>query len=407
MARAAIFTLDAARGGVPALAEAVYRLLRSAGHRPRLVYRATEEVPVGDKWRTLTHFLTRPPTRREVRRGMEATSVAAYPVAPRFQYHTLRLAAAWVRAPIAAVVSGSSHVGLARALARRPYVLWVATLYADEIGARMEAGDQWATSILTGRDWPLLEAQERLVYERATVILAASPHTRRRIGERWPELEDRVAEVFNPVDADRFTPGRPPRDPCVLLTARLRDRRKNVEMLIRALARVHEEHPSTRLVLAGDEPDAALHALVARLGLGTVTTFAGHVAGDELPRLYQRATIFALPSRQEGLGISVQEAMAAGLPVVATRCGGPENLIVNDETGLLVPNGDERAMAAAISALVADAGRRTRLGLAARARCLQLFSRQQVESRLCEAFREAFGAMFTAHPAGGSGRSGA
>jgi glycosyltransferase involved in cell wall biosynthesis len=394
MARAAIFTLDAASGGVPALAGVVYRLLQSAGHHPKLVYRATEEVPVGRKRRTATYFLTRPPIRQ--RTGvMDAVSVTAYPVAPRFQYHTLRIARACVHAPIAAVVSGSSHVGLARALARLPYVLWVATVYSDELHARAEAGDRTAESVLASRDWAALEAQERLVYERATVILAASPHTRRRIGERWPELACRIRDVFHPVDVERFIPGDPPVEPCVLLTARLRDRRKNVELLIRAFARVREKHPSARLVLAGDEPGATIRELVARLRLEPFTTFAGHVAASDLPCLYQRASVFALPSRQEGLCISVQEAMAAGLPVVSTRCGGPESLIVDNETGVLVPNDSEGAMSAALASLLADPGRRKQLGVAARARCVQLFSSQAIDSKLKKAFEDAFGDEFT------------
>lgn len=394
MARAAVFTLDERTGGVPALARSVCDVLQAAGHAPTLVYRATSDVPVGSRARTAAHVLSRPPITRTTRDGVPAIAVTAYPLAPRRQYHTLRLARSWVDAPLAAVVSGSSHVGLALALARRPFVLWTATLYADELRARSDAGDAWATALLTSPDWPALEAQEGLVYERATVILAASPYTRQRIVERWPRLEGRVRDALCPVDTERFTPGAPAEPPTILLTARIRDRRKNVEMLIRAFARVHKTHPHARLVLAGDEPDASMRALLDALGVDAVTELPGHVDRRDLPAVYQRASIFALPSRQEGLGISVQEAMACGLPVVATRCGGPESLVVDGETGLLVPNGDEAAMTAALCALLDEPDRRRRMGTAGRARCVELFSRDRVQASLRQAFVDAFGDDF-------------
>jgi glycosyltransferase involved in cell wall biosynthesis len=391
VARAAVFTLDPSSGGVPALARSMCDVLRAAGHTPTLVYRATDDVPVGSRIRTIAHFLSRPPIRRVVHDGIEAMSLAAYPLAPRHQYHALRLARRWVRAPIATVVSGSSHVGLARALSRRPYVLWTATMYGDELRARREAGDAWAAALLDSRDWPILEAQERLVYERASVILAASPYTRSRLVERWPELDGRVRDVCHPVDTDRFRPARVSESPVILLTARIRDRRKNVEMLIRAFARLRIAHPSARLVVAGDEPDADTRALVAAHHLEAVTEFPGRVDPDALLHLYQRASIFALPSRQEGLGISVQEAMACGVPVVSTRCGGPESLVVDGDTGYLVPNGDTAAMAAALGSLLADLDRRARMGAAGRARALALFSRERVRASLSRACADAFG----------------
>lgn len=392
MAHAAVFTLDpGGGGGAPALARAMCHVLRAAGHAPVLVYRATDDVPAGSRIRTVAHFLSRPPIRHVVRDGIDAMSLAAYPLPPRHQYHALRLARRLVYASIATVVSGSSHVGLARALARRPYVLWTATVYRDELHARREAGDAWATRLLASKDWPILEAQERLVYERASVILAASPYTRRRIVERWPELDGRVRDVCHPIDTDRFQPGRPPESPVILLTARIRDRRKNVEMLIRSFAALRATHPAARLVVAGDEPDAATRALVAALHLEAATEFPGRVDPAALLSLYKRASIFALPSRQEGLGISVQEAMACGLPVVSTRCGGPESLVVDGDTGSLVPIGDTAAMATALGSLLADRDRRARMGAAARARAVTLFSPERIHASLFAACVEAFG----------------
>ena len=396
MARASIFTLDSPRGGVPVVARAVYDLLQHTGHTPTLVYRGTEEV-AGLRQRDILRFvLTTRPVRSAALDGMTARSVLAYPMRPRRQYHTLRLARSAVRAPIVAVVSGSSHVGLARALTSLPYVLWVATLYDSELEARAEAGDAWAERLLHHPDWPALEAQERLVHERATVILAASRYTRDRIAARWPHLAGQLRQVHYPVDPARFqSVGDTGDPPYVFLAARIQDRRKNVELLIRACARLRTAYPRLRLVIAGDEPPADVAALVDRLHMRDVTTFAGHVNRDTLVALYQRATLFALPSRQEGLGIAVQEAMACGVPVVATRCGGPESLVEDGKTGFLVPNDDEAALSTAIGEVLADPERRHAMGRAARERCLHLFSSARVESQLRDAFADTFGDTFT------------
>lgn len=397
MTRAAIFTLDATTGGVPALAHAVYDVLARAGHAPSLVYRSTEATAGLGRAALLRHLATTPVVRAATLNGLPSRAVAAYPLPPRWQYGTLGLARADVRAPIAAVVSGSSHVGLARARSGRPYVLWTATKYGDEIAARADGGDAWAARLLRDPDWPHLEAQERLVYERATVALVTSPHTRARLVAAWPHLAGRIRHVFHPVDTTRFAPASDAADPpYVLMAARLRDPRKNAGLLVRAFARIHATVPSLRLVMAGDDPPADLVALADTLGVKDRVMFAGHVDRDALVALHQRAMLFVLPSRQEGLGIAVEEAMSCGVPVISTRCGGPEDLVDDGRTGLLVPNDDERALAGALAALTGDPARCRAMGQAARERATAWFSHARVAGELHAAFAEAFGDVFTA-----------
>jgi glycosyltransferase involved in cell wall biosynthesis len=394
MARASIFTLDPHHGGVPALARATRDFLASSGHEPSLVFRATDDVPVS-RLGALRHFLSTPPVRREMRDGTRIAAVAAYPLSPRFQYHLPRLARAEAKAPILAAVSGSAHAALPLALARRPYVLWVATLYGDEVRARADVGDVWAKGLLASRDWPALERQERLCLERASAVLALSPHTHDRIAAFCPGARDRLRTVLYPVDTDRFRPvERAAKPPGLLLTARIRDPRKNPGLLLHAFARLRASHPDLRLVIAGDEPPDEIRDLAARLGVAGGVSFRGWVEPDALVALYRDATVFTFPSRQEGLGISVAEAMACGLPVVATRCGGPESLVVDGVTGRLVPNGDESAFAGAIDGLLRDPARRIAMGVAGRAEAERRFSRPRVEAALRAAFRDVFGAAF-------------
>ena len=86
----------------------------------------------------------------------------------------------------------------------------------------------------------------------------------------------------------------------------------------------------------------------------------------EIPDLLHRADIYVQPSRQEGLPNSVLEAMAMGLPIVATRISGNEDLVAEGENGLLVPPQDPEKLAHALSELIDDAGRRQKMGLYSR-----------------------------------------
>jgi glycosyltransferase involved in cell wall biosynthesis len=129
------------------------------------------------------------------------------------------------------------------------------------------------------------------------------------------------------------------------------------------------------LVVAGDGPLREL-----------VPDALGLVPHDELERLYARAAIVVLPSYREGLPLAVIEAMAHGRPVVATAVGGIPDLVVDGETGLLVPPGDPKALRAALDRLLGDAELRRRMGQAGRKRIIELCSIETVAEATLAAY---------------------
>lgn len=140
---------------------------------------------------------------------------------------------------------------------------------------------------------------------------------------------------------------------------------KGTHQLLDAFAHVVASHPRTRLWIAGDGPErAALAARIERLGLVRHALLLG--ACDDVPELQACADLFATATRYEGLGLAAAEAQDQGLPVVAFRVTGIEEVVRHDETGLLVPPGDCRAMAAALIALLDDPARRAAFSAAAR-----------------------------------------
>jgi glycosyltransferase involved in cell wall biosynthesis len=125
--------------------------------------------------------------------------------------------------------------------------------------------------------------------------------------------------------------------------------------------------PSARVLLVGDGPErAALEAQAAALGVGERLRVTG--ATDDVAHCLAACDVLAAPSRNEGMGRVLVEAMALGLPVVGTRVGGIGDVILDGECGLLVPPEDPGALAEALVELGLDAGRRAKLAAGARPR---------------------------------------
>jgi glycosyltransferase involved in cell wall biosynthesis len=136
------------------------------------------------------------------------------------------------------------------------------------------------------------------------------------------------------------------------------------------------------LLVVGDGPERERsERRMSSLGLSGQATFAGARTPDEVEQVLSAADLLSLPSTTEGMPYVILEAMASSLPVVATSVYGIPEMVVNGETGLLVPPDDGTALAGALRALIENPGERQRMGRAARARFERLFTLdRQVES---------------------------
>ncbi|MFA5854319.1 MAG: glycosyltransferase family 4 protein [Patescibacteria group bacterium] len=164
-------------------------------------------------------------------------------------------------------------------------------------------------------------------------------------------------------------------------------REKNVSLALRAFALVVKELPDAQLEIFGDGPERAMLVRLAdELTLSDKTTFHGHV---EQVRGAGRFNVLTVPSAKESFGMAALEAMADGLPVVATRVGGLPEVVVHGKTGLLVPPEDPRAMADALLTLLRDTMRTKQLGEAGRERATQLFTEEKMQTAWIELFSSA------------------
>ena len=186
---------------------------------------------------------------------------------------------------------------------------------------------------------------------------------------------DRIGVIYNGVDpgpardeicrrATRAALGIPPSALVVGSIARL-DPVKELTTLIDAFALVFAARPQAKLVIVGEGPErASLEERARRSTAATAVHFLGH--REDIPRLLPAFDVYANTSTSEGISLTILEAMAASLPVVATRVGGTPEIVSDGETGLLIPAGSPAALASAIEGLASWPDRRRRLGSAAR-----------------------------------------
>ncbi len=270
------------------------------------------------------------------------------------------------------VVAGAPSWALPVVGLGKPVVLQVATLTAVERRrrARQERGPVaiWRagmTRIAARLDARALRAVDAILVENPWMKAHAEATTQ--------GLNTIVHYAPPGVDIARFRPASPgeplPPRRYILAVGRFSDPRKNPLLLLRAYGLlVSRLEGAPDLVLAGThDPGPGFWALAASQGLGERVRFEGEPDDARLAALYRRAFCLALPSDEEGFGMVVIEAMASGVPVVSTRCGGPEAIITDGVDGYLVDRDDAAAMADRLARLAQDAdataemGRRTRL----------------------------------------------
>jgi alpha-maltose-1-phosphate synthase len=229
---------------------------------------------------------------------------------------------------------------------------------------------------------------ERTAIESAAAVIAVSAGMRSDILMTYPRVPaDRVHVIHNGIDAVQYAPDRgrdvldrygiEPGRPSVAFVGRV-TRQKGLQVLLRAAERLA---PEAQLVLCAGQADTPeLQATVSemvdhlRATRSGVVWLPGMLEKPEVIQILSNAAVFACPSLYEPLGIVNLEAMACGTAVVASAVGGIPEVVADGTTGLLVPPDDERALADAINALIADPARATELGARGRARAVAEFS---------------------------------
>jgi colanic acid/amylovoran biosynthesis glycosyltransferase len=263
------------------------------------------------------------------------------------------------------------HAHFAGMAARTAY--WIKKFFGIPYSVTAHAND-----IFVPNDFEIGLSQ---IFASASAIIAVSDFARNYLEKEFPEAIGKIHRVYNGVDLSEFPRSRFNRPPLVLSIGRLIDK-KGFDVLIDACARLHGLE--FRCEIIGDGPlRAELRTQIDRAGLTECVSLEGSKTQREIAARLSAATMFVLPCRidKEGgmdvLPTVIMEAMAAALPVISCDVGGVGEMVMDGQTGFLVPPNDSGAIAEAMSELLRDRELAQQLGTRGGERCAELFSLQQ------------------------------
>lgn len=266
----------------------------------------------------------------------------------------------------------------------------LASLFVREPAYVLSKHNAWTRRT---RPWHL--ALERFTTSRYARIVCNSSDVERAVVARVPSTAGRTAVVPNGIPAGGAAIRAPKPTYDVIAVGNLRDDQKGIDILLRALALIPGRF--SRAIVVGDGPARhGLEQLSRELGLTDRVEFRG--ASRQVPELLAAARLFVLSSRYEGMPNALLEAMAQGLPAVATAVGGVADIMTDGETGVIVPPQDPEALARAIADLLADDERAGRLGQAARAHIQERFTVAAHVDRALAVYRDALQHRRAARP---------
>ncbi len=203
----------------------------------------------------------------------------------------------------------------------------------------------------------------RIIWKNAAAVVANSGGLR-QLAQAF-DARTEIPVIPNGIDLDAYkTAGRDWTFPRLLSAGRI-VHQKGLDLALRALGSLKELNWEWHI--AGDGPQmSVLQSLAKELGLGDRVHFLGWQSREQLMKCYGQANIFLFPSRHEGMPNALLEAMASGLPVIASCIAGNEELVVDGETGYLVPSEDIEALRAALKKLLSERTSREQMGKASR-----------------------------------------
>lgn len=299
------------------------------------------------------------------------------------------------------IVHDNQSLGYALLDLQRMGIPLITTIHhpiTSDLRIALAACSWWWPRLLTRRWHSFLGMQKRVARELEHVV-TVSECSRHDIARDFGVPAARLTVVPNGVDTEVFSPSTASvRKPLQLMVTASADQPlKGLAVLLRAFAMLLPSHPGLRLLMIGrPRPGGDTERLIARLGLGPHIDCEAGIATTELVRHYRESTVVVVPSLYEGFGLPAVEAMACGAALVSSDGGALAEVV--GAGGVLVAAGDASALAAAISALLADPARRVELGRRARERILERFCWRRAARQMTAYYQQ----VLAQHGNGGS-----
>jgi glycosyltransferase involved in cell wall biosynthesis len=388
-----VITLPPLTGGVPDKAKLLSRHLRELGHQVTVSHYATyRDYPklVVTLWQL---FSGKKP---KIQRGMCFDDFPCISVGcwlPEFEFTYYLMSTYWQNLINShqrhIVVGGTVLTSNILTKLKIPHLVWCASnMIEDRIERRRSMSifrrmlDQFVIS-------PVQHFMEKRILTGNGRLMAVSSYTLKSLITAGGSSE-RISIVPIPVNLKNFQPPSiAPRQGVIGFAGRPEDPRKNLALLFYALRGLLKQNRNFELVLTG-EVTKPLKRLLIQLKLSDRVTWTGWLKEIDLPKFYQKLDVFVIPSTQEGLNIAGLQAMASGIPIVSTRCGGPEDYVINEKTGTLV-SFDAEEMATAIIQITEDREKRNEMGHNARQFVEEHYGHERFKATFCEAWQQTWG----------------
>ena len=291
-------------------------------------------------------------------------------------------------------ISGFNHSAIPFVLLNLPFIVWIASTFQEDRSRRIK------TIPFRGKVYdlfssPVVKYYEKLIFERSSKVIVTSSYTRNMILSKYPNIESsKLIVIPYPIEAKYCSP-KTASNKKIIFIARYHDPRKNLYMLLKAFSIVVKYDPTVKLILSGGVVTKEIQEKVRQLQIEEKIDFYGYIAEEEKLALLRDSYLFVIPSFQEGLCIAGLEAMACGLPIVSTFCGGPEDFVVQNETGLLVENDNPEKFAEAVIEMIKDSEKTARMGEKARQLVIEKYSWQEFNSQFLNVLGEVYGSCET------------
>ncbi|MBL4587976.1 glycosyltransferase family 4 protein [Candidatus Babeliales bacterium] len=252
------------------------------------------------------------------------------------------------------VVSGTVISAHPVALLKKKYVLWGSTLYQDDRAVRKKSFSL-IRKIIDRAAQPSMKKIERKILLQAAEIGAQSFYGQRTFQEIRNRQFPKIRHIGIPVKPAETVPFKSAsKEKVIIAVGRFNDPRKNGPMLFAAFEKIYASYPHVELIIVGNKPDVTLINAYKEKPCFDNIKITGHISDEELISWYKKADLMLITSYQEGLGIIGLEAMAYGIPVVSTDCGGPSDFVHPNKNGFIVPINDSSAMANAALHIITD-----------------------------------------------------
>ena len=386
-----IVTIPPMRGGVPTKTKILALYLRSLGHDVTIAHYASlgfNPEDTAQSW--LLPFGRKPKVSYTTCfGGIPCIRVGCY--LPELEFSNYRVSSLW-EGVVAGfdyhiAVGGTVMVSYPLDELKIPHLVWCASTLNDDRAERRQAMPllrRWVDNVIID---PIQRDMEQRVLTRDAKFMAVSRYAMDTLVEIGGN-PSQFSVMPVPVDTSVFSPGTPIKGR-IGMAGRHTDPRKNVNLLIDAIGILRRKNLNVELHLTGEAASPTTDYIVHK-GLSDCIRFTGWMADEELPDYFRALDVFVFSSIKEGLGISGVQAIASGVPVVSTRCGGVEDYVIDGMTGYLTDQ-DPEQMADAIARILCDPEERQRLADNARTLASEDYAPEKFYENVCNNWESLWG----------------